>query len=88
MREVLKSVRMTAVEEGFRELAAVPDNFRYFHYNNAINGQRRNGGDALRHQSRHFRVRKDYRIENAQHPVPALAKRTKDNTDVGRVKDA
>jgi len=31
---------------------------------------------------------KDYRLENKQHPISALSKRTKDNTEVGRVKDA
>ncbi len=88
VREVLKSVRMTAVEEGFRELAAVPDNFRYFNYNKAINGNVETVGTHFVINRAISEFGKDYRIENAQHPVPALAKRTKDNTDVGRVKDA
>ena len=88
VREVLKSVRMTAVEEGFRELAALPDNFRYFNYNKAINGNIASVGTHSVINRAISEFGKDYRIEDAAHPIAALAGRTKDNTDVGRVKDA
>lgn len=66
----------------------MPDNFRYFNYNKAINGNVETVGTHFVINRAISEFGKDYRIENAQHPVPALAKRTKDNTDVGRVKDA
>ena len=88
IREVLKSVRLTAVEEGFRELSSMPDNFRYFSYNKGVNGNLEKVGTHSVINLAISEFGKDYRIENKQHPVEALSKRTKDNTDVGRVKDA
>lgn len=88
VREVLKSVRLTAVEEGFKELAAMPDSFRYFSYNKAINGDVSKVGTHAVIKLAIEEFGKDYRIENKAHPVSALAGRTKDNTDVGRVKNA
>ena len=88
IREVLKSVRLTAVEEGFRELSSMPDNFRYFSYNKGVNGNLEKVGTHSVINLAISEFGKDYRIENKAHPVEALSKRTKDNTDVGRVKDA
>lgn len=88
VREVLKSVRLTAVEEGFKELAAMPDSFRYFNYNKAINGDVSKVGTHAVIKLAIEEFGKDYRIENKSHPVSALAGRTKDNIDVGRVKNA
>ena len=88
VREVLKSVRMTAVEEGFRELAAMPDSFRYFNYNKTIHGDISTVGTHSVINKAISEFGKDYRIENKQHPIPALSKRNKDNTEVGRVKEA
>ena len=88
IREVLKSVRLTAVEEGFRELSSMPDNFRYFSYNKGVNGNLEKVGTHSVINLAISEFGKDYRIENKAHPVEALSKRTKDNTEVGRVKNA
>ena len=88
IRDVLKSVRLTAVEEGFNELAAMPDSFRYFSYNKAVNGDIQTVGTHSVIDLAISEFGKDYRIENKQHPIAALSKRTKDNTEVGRVKNA
>lgn len=88
IRDVLKSVRLTAVEEGFQELVAVPDSFRYFNYNKSINGNVETVGTHSVINLAISEFGKDYRIENKQHPIAALSKRTKDNTEVGRVKNA
>ena len=88
IREVLKSVRLTAVEEGFRELSSMPDNFRYFSYNKGVNGNLEKVGTHSVINLAISEFGKDYRIENKAHPVEALSKRTKDNTKVGNVKDA
>lgn len=88
IREVLKSVRLTAVEEGFRELASVPDNFRYFAYNKTVNGNIGTVGTHAVIDRVISESGKDYRIEKSSHPISALASRTKDNTEVGRIKGA
>ena len=88
VRDVLKTVRLTAVEEGFKELASMPDSFRYFDYNKAINGDVKTVGTHLVIKSAIDEFGKDYRLEDKKHPVSELSGRTKDNTDVGRVKEA
>ncbi len=87
VREILKSVRLTGVEEGWEELDKVPDSFRFFSYNSRIHG-----GKPETHGT-HLCVEKligergqDYRIQNKEHPVKALSDRKKDNLDVARVK--
>lgn len=88
VREVLKSVRLTAVEEGFKELAELPDSFRYFSYNRSVNGDVTKTGTHRVIELAVDAFGKDYRIENKAHPIAALSSRTKDNVDVGRVKNA
>lgn len=86
VREVLKSVRLTAVEEGWEELSKVPDSFRYFGYNSHINGNVNTVGTHLVIDKAITQFKKDYRLQNKEHPVRVLTDRTKDNVDVGRVK--
>ena len=86
IREVLKSVRLTGVEEGWEELAKVPDGFRYFGYNSHINGNVKTVGTHLVIDKAISQFQKDYRLQNKEHPVRVLADRTQDNVDVGRVK--
>ncbi len=88
VRNVLKTVRLTAVEEGFEELALVPDDFRYFAYNKRIAG---NPDSVATHIAVRETIRtygKDYRLEDKPHPVTELASRTEDNISVGREKSA
>lgn len=73
---VLKSVRLTAVEEGFQELVAVPDSFRYFNYNKSVNGNVETVGTHSVIQSCHFRIRQGLLpLKTNQHPIAALSKR-------------
>lgn len=88
IREILKSVRLTGVEEGWEELKNVPDSFRYFGYNAKINGDIGLVGTHLVIDKAIKELTRDYRIQDKEHPVKALSDRTKDNTDVGRVKGA
>ena len=86
IREVLKSVRLTGVEEGFEELDRLPDSFRFFSYN------KKAVGNAERAPSHEVIVKtiaakgEDWRLTDAPHPIAALDERTKDNTVTGRVK--
>ena len=86
IREVLKSVRLTAVEEGWEDLDKLPDTFRYFSYNEKINGNPITVGTHVVIDRAITSFRQDYRIQNKEHPVKALSDRKKDNVDVARVK--
>ena len=86
VRNVLKSVRLTGVEEGFEELDSLPDTFRYFGYNSKTNGKIETLGTHVVIQRAIKEMGEDYRLQNKDHPVRALADRRKDNTETGRVK--
>ena len=88
IRGVLKSVRLTGVEEGFEELEKLPDSFRYFSYNARIHGKPSAAGTHTVIEKAIGRLGQDYRIQDREHPVRALSDRTCDNMDVGRVKGA
>ena len=83
---MLKSVRLTGVEEGWEELDKVPDSFRYFGYNARINGKPQTVGTHTVIEKAITSLGQDYRVQNADHPVRALADRKKDNIDIARVK--
>ena len=86
IREVLKSVRLTGVEEGWEELDKVPETFRYFGYNAKINGNIQTVGTHSVIERTIKELGSDWRKQDKDHPIKALADRKKDNTDVGRVK--
>ncbi len=86
VRDALKSVRLTAVEEGWEELDKLPDTFRYFGYNAKINKNPAAVGTHTVIEKAIAGLGQDYRIQNAEHPVKALSNRKKDNLDVARVK--
>ena len=86
VREILKSVRLTGVEEGWEELEKVPDTFRYFGYNAKINGRPASVGTHTVIEKAIANLGQDYRIQSGDHPIKALADRKRDNLDVARVK--
>ncbi len=86
VREVLKSVRLTGVEEGWEELDKVPDSFRYFGYNAKVNGDISTVGTHAVIEKAIKEFGQDWRLQNKEHPIRALADRKKDNVDTGRVK--
>ena len=88
MRGVLKSVRLTGVEEGFEEVDKLPDSFRYFSYNARIHGKPSAAGTHTVIEKAIAHLGQDYRIQDKDHPIRALSDRTRDNIDVGRVKGA
>ena len=79
-------MRLTGVEEGWEELDKVPDTFRYFNYNAKINGKPTSVGTHTVIEKAIAKLGQDYRIQNPDHPIKALADRRKDNVDVARVK--
>lgn len=86
IREILKSVRLTGVEEGWEELNQVPDTFRYFAYNAKINSDISAVGTHAVIEKAISEFGQDYRIQDKEHPIRCLSDRKKDNTDIGRVK--
>lgn len=88
IREVLKSVRLTGVEEGWEELDKLPDSFRYFSYNAKINGNVETVGTHLVIDKTISAYGQDWRLQNKEHPIKELSDRKRDNVDVGRVKRA
>ncbi len=86
VREALKSVRLTGVEEGWEPLDKVPDTFRYFGYNAKINGSPTAVGTHAVIERAIAEFRQDYRIQRGEHPIKALSDRKKDNVDIARVK--
>ena len=87
IREVLKSVRLTAVEEGWEELAKLPDSFRFFSYNARVHGGKPEAAGTHEVIERAIREWGEDRLwQDKEHPIKELSDRTKDNIDVGRVK--
>ena len=86
IREVLKSVRLTGVEEGWEELDKVPDKFRYFGYNAKTNGKPSSVGTHLVIDKAIKSFGNDWRLQDKDHPIRALSDRKKDNIEVARVK--
>lgn len=86
IREVLESVRLTGVEEGWEELNVLPDSFRYFAYNAKINGKAEENDTHLVIEKLIRERGEDYRLQDREHPIRELASKKSDNVDVGRVK--
>lgn len=86
IREILKSVRLTGVEEGWEELDKVPDSFRYFGYNAKTNGKPASVGTHLVIDKAIASFGNDWRLQDKDHPIRALSDRKKDNIDIARVK--
>ena len=86
IREVLKSVRLTGVEEGWEEVDKLPDSFRFFGYNARINGNVAGVGTHLVIDKLISARGEDWRLQKGDHPVRVLSNRKKDEVNVARVK--
>lgn len=88
IREVLKSVRLTSLKEGYVELKDLPPSADFFRYQKKVNG-------SGRHTPSHaFMARyiakngQDFRYEEKPHPIVPLRRRDEDNCRIARTKDA
>lgn len=87
VRKVLKNtVELTAVGEEYQPVDRLAPDAAFFQYQEAVN---KGGPKAV---PSHCTIRtyqehngEDYRYQTKDHPVPALADRTADNTQLGRV---
>ena len=85
VREVLASqVTLTAENEEFADIDDIPSDYRFFAWNEHINGRTQ---DVPSHRVINEAIKKDgedYRFEDAESAVPALRDRKEDNTKLGR----
>ena len=88
IREVLKSVRLTGNAESYAEVDSLPDNFRFFSYNRAVQGNVKGLASHVVIEETIKKFGKDYRVEDKAHPVRALADHRSVNADVALVKGA
>lgn len=86
VRDVLKSVRLTAQHEGYQCVDELDDNNRFFKFQEKLCGS---GAKNPSHKIIQNYIDKngmDLRFEIAPHPIVALRDRKVDNVEVGRVK--
>ena len=88
IREVLKSVRLTGQSEGFEEVDNLPNNYRFFSYNRAVQGNVKSLASHAVIEKTIKKFGKDYRFEEKAHPIRALNDQKSVNADVARIKGA
>ena len=88
VREVLKSVRLTGQAEGFEEVDKLPNNYRFFSYNRAVQGNVKSLASHAVIEKTIKKFGKDYRFEEKAHPIRALNDQKSVNADVARIKGA
>ncbi len=88
IRNILKNtVCNTAMGEGYECINKVPDDFRFFKYNDIVCGK---GDNVPSHKVICDYIKEkgeDYRFEEKPHPVCELRDRTTDNICIGRCKN-
>ncbi len=83
IREVLKTVGLTSIEEEYAPVKDLPKDFRFFTHLKTTNGEPE---DVASHQviEEHIaQFGQDYRFEKKAHPIKSLQNRTCDNITVG-----
>ena len=88
VREVLRSVRLTGQAEGFEEVDKLPNNYRFFSYNRAVQGNVKSLASHAVIEKTIKKFGKDYRFEEKAHPIRALNDQKSVNADVARIKGA
>ena len=86
VRKVLETVRVTSCREDYRCVADMPEDADFFRYQEKVNhsiSAAQSHAVIKNYIAEHGR---DYRYQEAPHPIPALDDRTCDNTRVGRCK--
>ncbi len=88
VREVLESVRLTALRDDYKEIDKMSDDADFFRYQQQVVT---NEGEEPAHKVIKTYIAKnktDYRYEEAPHPIDALRDRENDNIEIARKKDA
>ena len=85
---MLKSVRLTGHSESFADVNELPDSYRFFGYNRAVQGNVRSLASHTVIEKTIKKFGKDYRFEEKAHPIRELSGREEVNADVARIKGA
>ena len=89
VRKVLEEqVLLTAKGEDFVPVDDLPQDYRFFAWNDRVNHR---DDEVPSHLVIHEEQKKDgedYRVEDTPNPIPELRDRERDNTKLGRVRDA
>ena len=80
-----EQVTLTAQDENFVNVDDVPSDFRFFGWNDRVNGRIQDVPSHRVIRETEKQHGEDYRIEDAESPLPELRNRKKDNTVLGRV---
>ena len=83
-RVLAEQILLTADRENYRSVQDLPASFDFFAYQNRVNKniERVASHAAVKQHQTRFQV--DYRAEAKPTPVPALADRSNDNTEIAR----
>lgn len=88
VRKILETVRLTGKLEDYELVDDLPQDYKFFKYQNAIIGTVEN---VPSHEVIEKYIKEngeDYRFQIEPHPIEALKCRTCDNTTIARTKDA
>ena len=83
IREVLKTVGITSIEEEYVPAKELPKDFRFFTHLEKVNGDPETVASHEVIETHIAQFGEDYRFEKKAHPIKALQCRTCDNTTVG-----
>lgn len=86
IRSVIKTATVTSVLEDYIDIKKLPDDARFFEYNNFINGTENDVASHKVIEKFIDKFGKDYRFEVKPNPLPELQNRKKDNFTLGRCK--
>ena len=86
VRDIMKSVRLTAVKESMLDIDKVPNTADFFKYQKIVNGSEKNVASHLVIDKYIKKHGEDYRFEKAPSVEKALRDRKSDNTTLARVK--
>ena len=87
IRKVLKeTITLTMKDEGYSELERLPDDYRFFTYQEKFLSDGTKTPSHLVIEKAIKTFGKDYRYQDGEHPVKSLRDRECDNVDVARIK--
>lgn len=85
VRKVMLSVNLTSEKEDYINIDKIPDDARYFSYQDSAVGKESNVPTHIVIDKYIDKKGKDYRYQVDAHPIPELRDRKKDNTHIARI---
>jgi UDP-3-O-acyl-N-acetylglucosamine deacetylase len=88
VREVIKTVRLTTDTEDYKYIKELSDDAAFFKYQDTVNKNVKNVPSHIVIDEYIAKNGSDYRYQTKEHPIKELQDRKKDNTSLGREKQA